>query len=93
MERYLPILKEAAGKGELKKDMLAIYIDRIKMYKGEKQIYGSQIIYNKDKKIMELYPVEDEATVNDKRAEVGLDPLREYLEIMGVPFDADTVGF
>ena len=93
MEKYQPLLKEATESGELDKSLYAIYIDRIMMYKNEKQIYGSQIIFNKTKKVMELYPVKDEANVDQRRAEAGLEPLREYLNNMGVPFDADTVAF
>jgi len=93
MEKYQPLLKKAAENGELDWALYATYSDRIKMYKNEKQTYGSQIVFNSTKKILELYPVEDEATVDQKRAEVGLEPLREYLTNMGVPFDADTVKF
>ena len=93
MEKYQPLLKEASETGEMDRSLYAIYTDRIMMYKNEKQIYGSQIIFNKTKKILELYPVKDEANVDQRRAEAGLEPLREYLNMMGVPFDADTVAF
>jgi len=93
MEKYQPLLKEAAEKGELDWALYATYSDRINMYKNEKQTYGSQLIFNNTKKILELYPVEDETNVDQRRAEVGLEPLREYLTNMGVPFDADTLGF
>jgi hypothetical protein len=93
MEKYLPLLKEAAAAGELEQQLLALYIDRIKMFKKEKQIYGSQIVFNEQKKVLELYPVQDIANVNQRRAEVGLEPLQEYLQMMKVPFDADTLGF
>lgn len=93
MEKYQPLLKEAAESGELDKSLYAIFVDRILMYKNEQQIYGSQIVFNKTKKVLELYPIEDEANVDERRASVGLEPLKEYLNMMGVPFDADTVSF
>lgn len=78
-EKYLPILKEAADKGELRWSSLALLIDRIRVNNGEKQIYGSQIRQSGDWK-HELFPIEDEPNVNKRRAKVGLGPLEEYVK-------------
>lgn len=78
-EKYLPILKEAADKGELSWSSLALLIDRIRVRKGEKRIYGSQVRQKEDG-TYELFPIEDEPNVNKRRADVGLGPLEEYLE-------------
>lgn len=78
-EKYLPILKEAADKGELRWSSLALLIDRIRVNNGEKQIYGSQIRQSGDGKYV-LFPIEDEPNVNKRRAKVGLGPLEEYVK-------------
>ncbi|MDJ1481772.1 energy transducer TonB [Cytophagaceae bacterium YF14B1] len=77
-EKYLPLLIEAAGKGEVNASSVAIMIDRSKMDKGEKQIYGSQL--HETKQGVKLIPIEDEPNVNVRRAKVGLPPLEVYLK-------------
>lgn len=78
-ETYLPILQEAAEAGEMRWSSLALLIDRIRMGNGEKQLYGSQITQN-DQGELVVYPIEDEANVNKRREEVGLQPLEDYVK-------------
>ncbi|MCK4307641.1 hypothetical protein KAW50_05380 [candidate division WOR-3 bacterium] len=84
-EKYLPLLKESADKGELSWASLALLIDRIHTRKGEKQIYGSQIKQTEDGKY-ELGPIEDEPNVNKRRAKVGLGPLEEYVKHWNIKY-------
>lgn len=55
--------------------------DRVKINTGEKQIYGTQVIYNS---LGQAYPknLADSVNVNNRRAEVGLEPIEEYLNAM-----------
>jgi hypothetical protein len=55
--------------------------DRVKINNGEKQIYGTQVIYNS---LGQAYPksLADSVNVNKRRAEVGLEPIEEYLNVM-----------
>lgn len=55
--------------------------DRVKINRGEKQIYGTQVTYNAQG---QAYPksLVDSVNVNKRRAEVGLDPIEQYLNIM-----------
>jgi len=87
-EEYLPLLEDAANKGELSKSSLALLLDRVKMRKGEKQIYGSQIQMKNGK--YELYPIEDEPNVNKRRAEMGLGSLEEYVKHWGIEYKVPT---
>ena len=80
LEKYLPLFKDATEKGDMQKSNLALVIDRVKMGNGEKQIYGSQLKSNMNGS-MELYPIEDKENVNKRRAEMGLQPLEEYLKM------------
>ncbi|WP_128546132.1 DUF6624 domain-containing protein [Larkinella soli] len=83
-EKYLPMIMEASRKGDLDKASAAFLTDQVKVQKGEKQVYGTQIrINNAGKK--ELYPVEDEGTLDQRRKDMDLEPLGAYLKRMGVP--------
>ncbi|SET01903.1 DUF6624 domain-containing protein [Hymenobacter actinosclerus] len=77
-EKYLPLLTAAAEKGDIRPSELAIFTDRIRARKGEKQIYGSQLGPAVKGKYT-LDPIEDEPNVNGRRAAVGLEPLEDYL--------------
>lgn len=81
MEKYLPLLREAAAKGEASKSSLALMEDRVRMYNGQPQLYGSQMRMNPETKKYELYQVEDEANLDKRRAEMGLGPISEYLKL------------
>lgn len=56
----------------------ALLWDRTRLWLGEKQRYGSQIFYGPEG--MFLAPLEDPAGVDERRAQLGLEPLEEYLE-------------
>lgn len=88
-EKYVPLLTAAADKQELAGSSLAIFIDRIKTGRGEPQVYGSQLAPAVDGHYP-LYPIEDEANVNVRRAKVGLDPLEEYLQQWHIVYQVPT---
>ncbi len=77
----LELLRKAYKDGEARGDQLALMTARVLMREGKPQIYGTQPIIIKDGKIEKL-PIEDEANVDKRRAEVGLGPLAEYIERM-----------
>jgi hypothetical protein len=84
-EKYLPVLQKAANAGEIDKSNLALLIDRIRMYKGKKQLYGSQIVSSPTGK-RAFHPIEDESNVNKRRAKVGLGPIEEYAKEFGIKY-------
>ncbi|MFD2512897.1 DUF6624 domain-containing protein [Pontibacter locisalis] len=86
MEKYLPLMRMAAAKGEASNNHLAMMEDRVRMNKGLPQLYGSQVQMNPETKQWELYKVEDESNLDKRRAEVGLGPIKEYLKRMGVEY-------
>ncbi|HEU4376885.1 MAG TPA: carboxypeptidase-like regulatory domain-containing protein [Telluria sp.] len=77
LKKCLPYMKEAAAKNELSWATVALSIDRDLVYDGKKQIYGSQFRSGKDGN-MEMYPVEDEQHLDDRRQRVGLQPIATY---------------
>jgi hypothetical protein len=77
MRRYLPILQNAMENGDADKQSFAMLDDRVRMHEGRPQRYGSQIRGNRDTK-MTFWQIEDEESVDKRRAEMGLEPLAEY---------------
>ena len=73
-EKHLNELILAADRGNISWKSLAFFIDKIKVAKGEKQIYGTQGTYDKDYNFI-YYPVSDPENINKIRVLVGLDEL------------------
>lgn len=88
-EKYLPMMREAVKKGNAHAVHLALLEDRVALGKGEKQIYGSQI--GQDQETGEYYvlPLIDPDNVNKRRAEVGLDPIQDYISQWGLTWDLE----
>lgn len=70
-EKHLPKLIMAATRSDIDWKSLAFFIDKLKLAKGEKQLYGTQYFLKNNEYI--LYPVEDEAHLKDRRSSVGLE--------------------
>jgi hypothetical protein len=79
-KKYLPLIKDAVAQKEARLSDLAMLEDRILTREGKKQVYGTQLRLNQTTQRMELYPIDDEASVDSRRAAVGLEPLAEYLK-------------
>lgn len=80
---YLPMMKEAASKGDLDKDLVAMMEDRYLMGRGKAQIYGSQGITlndNSDDAINIIWPIENPDQVNARRTQAGF---KETVELYG----------
>jgi hypothetical protein len=92
-EKYLPQMKESVDAHNFPAAYLAYLEDRILMRRGEPQIYGTQLIVSSETGNTELYPIEDEANVDERRAKVGLGPLADYLAGFGIDYEpvADSV--
>ncbi|RPI17364.1 MAG: hypothetical protein EHM58_09420 [Ignavibacteriae bacterium] len=85
-EKYLPMLYEAAQNGEASMSSYALLYDRVEMGNGRKQKYGTQLRLNMDTQKYELYQVEDEVNLNKRRAEVGLEPIEQYMKRFGLEY-------
>ena len=58
------------------------------MHRGEPQIYGTQMRFSAETGQTELYPIANEAEVDERRAAVLLEPLSEYLKQHGIAYSA-----
>ena len=77
MEECLPLLERAAKASEAAMQDYAYLLDRVRMNRGEPQLYGSQFKIDADGKLV-LHPIEDGEHVDTRRKAVGLQPLAEY---------------
>jgi hypothetical protein len=85
-ERHLPLLRQAAARGQIAPSHLATLEDRVLMHRGQKQRYGTQLRTDPTTGRLALWPVEDEAGVDARRASVGLPPLAHYLRGFGIEY-------
>ncbi|MCH7415461.1 hypothetical protein MM213_18315 [Belliella sp. R4-6] len=81
--KYFPLIEKAVKNGDLSKEQYALMKDRILMDAGKPQIYGSQLKNGK------LYKLDAPETVNERRKEIGLEPLEDYLKRFDISFDAN----
>ena len=89
-EKYLPILREAVKNGDARAADLALLEDRVALKQGKRQIYGSQIGINQETGEYFLSPLMDPDNVNKRRAEVGLEPIEDYISNWNLTWDAAT---
>ena len=87
-EKYLPLLKESVKKGESRGSQLALLEDRIQMRNGFPQIYGSQISTDKNGKEV-VYEILEPEYVNQRRKEVGLGPIQDYVKRWGIEWTVE----
>ncbi len=76
MRHCLSLLKQAAVNNEVIPWHAAMLEDRIRMYEGKPQIYGTQFQPNKNGEL-EPYPIENPESVNGRRLTVGLNTIEE----------------
>ncbi|OJW15333.1 energy transducer TonB [Mucilaginibacter sp. 44-25] len=84
-KKYLPVIIEAADKGELSPSLIPLMVDRVRIAQNQPQVYGTQVHESK-KGIFQLFPIGDEAFVNDRRKKAGLPPLQSYLKKWGIDY-------
>jgi hypothetical protein len=72
--KCLRLIENAAELGEAELFQAAYLYDRICFFENRPQRYGTQSDWN-DKGFMEVWKLEDKASVNERRASVGLPPL------------------
>lgn len=75
-KRCLELMK-AACKGDVEPQDIAYLTDRVLVAEKKKQLYGTQL--RRQGGTLKPEPIDEEANVDTRRAEVGLPPLAEYL--------------
>jgi len=87
--KYLPMMKDAVQNKGLQPRLLARAEDRIATEAGKPQIYGGQIKYYPETQSFDVWPIADPANVDKRRAEIGLEPMAEFLAGRRTPMEWD----
>ncbi len=76
IEQYISLIEEAANQGEIPFRSYAMMLDRYLMQQQKPQIYGTQgssYFIGTPNQISFIWPIEEEAEVNQRRIEAGFD--------------------
>jgi hypothetical protein len=74
--RGVELLQQAVARGEAPAQEAAMLEDRIRVFEGRPQCYGTQFDWDENGQLSPL-PIEDAAGVDERRREVGLGPLAD----------------
>lgn len=88
-QKYLPMMQEAVNKGNANGANLALLEDRVALRQGKKQIYGSQIGRDKETNKYYVSILEDPDNVDKRRAEIGLQPMADYVSKWQIKWDVE----
>jgi hypothetical protein len=79
-QRALALLEAAVAEGDAPEPHLAYLTDRVLVAEGRKQRYGTQVLsVGSD---MWVQPIEEPDGLDQRRAEMGLEPFEEYERLM-----------
>lgn len=101
IKQYIPLIEAAARKGELPFYEYAKMQDRMLMYEGKEQIYGTQARnfgkMTKDGQLQQspmfVWPIKDPKNVNRRRKEAGFtDTVEENARRFGIEYKAMTLA-
>jgi hypothetical protein len=84
MEKYFPLLKDAASRNAATKGNLAYLQDKIESAKFHYQTYGTQLDKDEKTNKFSFVPIKDKEHVNERRAAVGLSPIEVYAKQWGI---------
>jgi len=86
---YLPMMRKAVSEGNAMANSLAIFEDEVAMQQGNRQIYGTQLAKDDETEAYYVLPIQDPEHVDQRRSEIGLEPLAEYISKWGVVWDVE----
>ncbi len=81
-DSVLTKMKIEVDKGKSSSLDYAYLVDRVNVNTKRSQIYGTQMLLNKDSTSYEPKPLIDPDKVDERRKSVGLQPIKEYIKIM-----------
>ena len=79
-EENLTYLDSAVAAGDAPGEELALLTDRVRVAKGEPQLYGTQVKLTPDGPV--FLPIEDSLHVDERRAALGMPPLAVYRALL-----------
>lgn len=91
IDKYLPLMETLAKQGEASSTDAAKMRDRLLMFQGKKQLYGSQAAsWVRPEGGQVIWPIEDVENVNKRRKEVGFKTtVEENAKQLGAEYNPD----
>ena len=87
-EKYIGMFEASCRNNEGNWQQYALMFDRMRMNQNKPQRYGTHHYLDPAAgNTNELYPLEDEAKVDEWRKEIGLEPLQQYLKRTNIRFE------
>lgn len=80
-------MKIPVDQGTASPNDYAYLVDRVLVNAGLKQVYGTQCYYDNEKKMYLPHPLQEPAYTDDRRKEMQLPPLAEYVKLLNEPKD------
>ena len=80
MRSTLPAIEDAYRRGDLEGEAVAMLTDRVAVKTGHPQIYGTQLSLREGHWVLDA--LADSAHVDERRRQLGLKPLAEYLRLV-----------
>ncbi|MBS1486366.1 MAG: hypothetical protein JST43_02160 [Bacteroidetes bacterium] len=90
MAKWFPVFKSLAEKGEANRMNCATMEDRLLMWRGKKQIYGTQATSTDNNKTLFIWPIENPQEVNARRKKIGFETtVEENAKNLGASYNPD----
>jgi hypothetical protein len=80
MRAMLPSIEDAYRRGDLEGGAVAMLSDRVAVKSGRPQVYGTQLSLRDGRWVLD--PIADSVHVDERRREMGLPPLADYLRLI-----------
>lgn len=92
-KKFLPLLREAAGRGVISAYKLATLEDRVAMYEERPQRYGTQSYQTNvgGETVIYVWPVEHPEQLDSLREAIGTCPMAEYVRLLEETSGAQVV--
>lgn len=92
-KKYLVFMNEALKKNDLKKYQYAYLNDRILIGEGKKQVCGTQLTYDKEKKTIyfDVESIENIIELDSNRKKYDMESISEYLKHSNITWDPDKL--
>ena len=95
IEEYIDLIKTAGENNELPMRLVGMMEDRLLMYKGEPQIYGTQgkrITLKSGEQLWLIWPIENPDSVNQRREQAGFrETVEKSASYMNIEYKAYTI--
>lgn len=90
-QAILPAIKASYQRGDLSAGEYALFEDRVRVDQERPQRFGTQA-YISDGRLI-LYPIENHARVDERRSDLGLEPLADYVKKLEEMYGMKAVGY